>query len=148
MDKILSFVVNEDNKLLLLKGNSNDPQFKKSFWYVVTGGCEKEDKTKEDAIKREIKEETKIIDIKDVMYLNWIFKYYSLGIECTEYAYMTFVGEDKVVLNEESVNYKWCNIEEFIKEIHWFGSKEHLYEVLKNGLNKKIYFEYEKVENF
>ena len=35
MDKILTFIVNEYNEILLLKGSENDPQFKKSFWYGV-----------------------------------------------------------------------------------------------------------------
>lgn len=41
VNKILTFVVNELNEILLLKGNQNDPQFNKSFWYTVTGGYEK-----------------------------------------------------------------------------------------------------------
>lgn len=40
MNKILTFIVNEFNELLLLKGSPKDPQFNKSFWYVVTGGYE------------------------------------------------------------------------------------------------------------
>lgn len=76
MNKILSFIVNNDNKLLLLKGSEKDPQFKKSFWYVVTGGCEKED-----TVIREIKEETGITEIKHIMYLNLILKYNSLGVK-------------------------------------------------------------------
>ena len=79
MDKILAFIVNENNKILLLKGNDNDPQFKKSFWYVVTGGCEKYDLNREDTVKREVKEETGITKMKEIFYLNWIFKYNSLG---------------------------------------------------------------------
>lgn len=39
MDKIFTFVVNEENKILLLLGSDKDPQYHKSFWYVVTGGC-------------------------------------------------------------------------------------------------------------
>ena len=58
MSKILSFIVNDEKELLLLKGSPNDPQFKKSLWYVVTGGCEEVDKTKEETVKREVKEET------------------------------------------------------------------------------------------
>ena len=57
MEKILSFIVNENKELLLLKGSPNDPQFRKSLWYVVTGGCEAIDKSKEDTVKREIKED-------------------------------------------------------------------------------------------
>lgn len=31
-EKILTFIVNANNQLLLLKGNKNDPQFHKSFF--------------------------------------------------------------------------------------------------------------------
>ena len=48
MEKILSFIVNEKKELLLLKGSQNDPQFKKSLWYIVTGACEQCDNSKED----------------------------------------------------------------------------------------------------
>ena len=90
MEKILSFIVNKEKKLLLLKGSPNDPQFKKSLWYVVTGGCESCDKTKEDTVKREIKEETNL-EVEKTIYLNWIFEYMSLGKKCIEYVFLTFV---------------------------------------------------------
>ncbi len=146
MIKILSFIVNEDKKLLLLKGNPNDPQFKKSFWYVVTGGCEDEDKTKDESVIREIKEETGLYKIDDIIYLNWILKYNSLGVECTEYAYITFVKDEQIVLNEENIDYKWCDITEFIQDIQWYGDKEVLHKVLEQALDKKVYFKYEKIE--
>lgn len=148
MNKILTFIINECNEILLLKGNENDPQFKKSFWYVLTGGCEEYDLNIEDTIKREIKEETGISEIKDIFYLNWIFKYNSLGVECTEYAYMTFVKEEKITLNDENIDYEWCNIKEFIEKIQWYGNKEELYNVLKKALDKKLYFKREKIEKF
>ena len=99
MDKILTFIVNEYNEILLLKGSANNPQFKKSFWYVVTGGCEECDLNREDTVKREVKEETGINKIKDILYLNWIFKYNSLEVVCTEYAYITFVKKEKITLH-------------------------------------------------
>lgn len=40
MEKILTFII-RNSKLLLLLGSNEDPQFKKSFWYVITGGVEK-----------------------------------------------------------------------------------------------------------
>jgi len=98
MDKILSFVVNEKNEFLLLKGSPNDPQFKKSLWYVVTGGCEDTDKSFLDTVKREILEETNLEVINSV-YLNWIFKYNSLGIECIERVYFSRVNSGKIILN-------------------------------------------------
>ncbi len=92
MDKIFTFVVNNENKLLLLRGSPNDPQFHKSFWYTVTGGKEYYDKSLEDAVRREVKEETNL-DVSNIMYLNWIFKYHSLGKLCIEYVFITWVEE-------------------------------------------------------
>lgn len=81
MDKILTFIVNENAEILLLKGNKNDPQFNTSFWYVVTGECEKYDLNKEDAVQREVMEETELLTHKNI-YLNWILEYESLGRQC------------------------------------------------------------------
>ncbi len=146
MNKILTFIVNEQNEILLLKENENDPQFKRSFWYVVTGGCEEYDLNRKETVKREIKEETGISNISDILYLNWIFKYNSLGIECTEYVYITFVKEEKITLNEENIDYQWCNLKDFIEKVQWFENKEELYKVLSEALKKKLYFKYEKIE--
>ena len=92
MKKICTFVINKENKILLLLGSDKDPQFHRSFWYVVTGGCEDYDDTIEDTVKREVKEETGL-NVKENIYLNWIFKYESLGVECEEYVYASFVYE-------------------------------------------------------
>ncbi len=110
MNKILTFIVNEFNELLLLKGSPKDPQFNKSFWYVVTGGYE--------------------------------------GKDCTEYAYISFTNKDNVVLNEENIDYRWYNLDDFIKRIEWFGDKKELKNVLTCALERKLYFENEKVEEF
>ena len=108
MDKILTFIVNEYNEILLLKGSRNDPQFKKSFWYTVTGGCEDFDLNREKTVKREVIEETGLITNQN-LYLNWILEYESLGLKCDEYVYISFVNKDNIVLNEENIDYKWCN---------------------------------------
>ena len=139
MNKILTFIVNEYKELLLLKGSPKDPQFNESFWYVVTGGYEKVDKILINTVKREVQEETGLI-LKKSMYLNWIFKYKSLGKKCTEYAYISLVNKDKISLNEENIDYKWCKLDEFIKKIRWYGDKNELREVLTYALDGKIYF--------
>lgn len=59
MKKILAFVIRND-KLLLLLGSDKDPQFKESFWYVITGGVENQDKNLYDTVRREVKEETNL----------------------------------------------------------------------------------------
>lgn len=149
MDKIFSFIVNnKTNKLLLLLGSPEDPQYHKSFWYVVTGGKEDTDKNLEQTVAREIKEETNL-DVVDSLYLNWIFKYKSLGNICTEYVYISFVDVDSnIVLNEESIDYKWCDIDEFIELIEWSDDKEFLRNVVKVAVNKEVYIKEERVDKY
>lgn len=147
MDKILTFIVNEYNEILLLKGSENDPQFNKSFWYVVTGGCEECDSNREETVKREVKEETGLLTNNNI-YLNWILEYESLGVQCKEYVYISFVTKDNVILNEESVDYKWCKFDEFIEQINWFGDKQILEKVLSLAIKKQIFFKDERIDKF
>ena len=116
---------------MLLKGSENDPQFHKSFWYVVTGSCEKYDKNMIDTVIREVKEETNL-DVIEVNYLNKIFHYKSLGKNCEEYVYLSKVKTGNVILNEESIDFKWCDFDEFIKLINWFENKNELKKLLSN----------------
>ena len=147
MDKILTFIVNEYNQILLLKGSKNDPQFKKSFWYVVTGGCEECDLNKEETVKREVKEETGLLTNNNI-YLNWILEYESLGTDCREYVYISFVNKKNLILNEEHIDYKWCKFDEFIEQINWFGDKEILEKVLSLAIKKQIFFKDEQTDKF
>lgn len=128
MEKILTFIV-KDSKFLLLLGSDKDPQYHKSFWYVVTGGCENEDKTLEDTVKRETWEETGLT-LNKIINLNWTFEYESLGESCVEHAFISFTDKDSVVLNEESIDYKWCDLDEFVELIEWYGDKQELKERL------------------
>lgn len=86
------------------------------------------------------------MDVKDSMYLNWMFKYNSLGIDCTEYVFISKVNNSKIILNEESIDFKWCNLNELINLIQWYGDKNILKKVLEKALGKKLYFEKEKIE--
>lgn len=147
MNKILTFIVNQDKKLLLLKGSPNDPLFKKSIWYVVTGGYEPCDNNLENTVKREIKEETNL-DATKIIYLNWIFEYTSFGKKYIEYAFITFVEDGKIVLNEENIDYKWCDLDEFIEKIDWFGDKHILKFVLEKALIEKLLFGDTVVDKF
>ena len=130
IQKILT-IVKKENKFLLLKGSDNDPQFHKSFWYVVTGSTEDCDNTLVDTVKREIKEETNL-ELKDTYRLPYILKYESLGKHCIEYMFISHVYNGSIKLNEESIEYRWCDIDEFIDLIKWYGDKKVLREVLGN----------------
>ena len=134
-EKILSFIINDEGKLLLLKGSEKDPQLKKSIWYVVTGSLEDCDKNLEETVKREIKEETNL-DVIKLMDINWVFKYNSLGNYCVEKAYISKVNDSKIILNEESIGYEWLDLGEFITKIDWFYNKEELENKLKEALNE------------
>ena len=128
MEKILTFIV-KDKKILLLLGSDQDPQFHKSFWYVVTGGCEPEDSSLEDAVMREVMEETGL-KLDKIVDLNWTFEYESLGEHCVEHSFISYTDGDKITLNEESIDYKWCDLDEFVELIEWYGDKTELKEKL------------------
>lgn len=134
MEKILTFIINKD-KLLLLLGSDQDPQFHQSFWYVVTGACEQIDKSLEDAVRREVKEET-TLNLDKIIDLDWILEYESLGNHCIEHVFISYTNETDVNLNEESIDYKWCDIDEFINLIKWYDDKILLKEKLIKYLDK------------
>ena len=146
MKKILTFIVNKNNKLLLLHNNPEDPIHGGDIWYTVTGGVEEYDKSLEDAVKREVKEETNL-DVIFTKYLDINYKYISRqGIECTEYVFISLVEDGNIILNEENIGYKWLDINDFINEIYWYSSKEELRvllekhnKILKVSKGKKIY---------
>ena len=134
MKKILTFIINKNNKLLLLHNNPQDPIHGGDIWYTVTGGVEEYDESLESAVIREVKEETNL-DVINTKYLNINYKYISRkGIECHEFVFMCLVKDGNIILNEENIGYKWVNIDDFIKEIYWYSDKEKLKEILTNYL--------------
>lgn len=133
MKKILAFVIRND-KLLLLLGSDKDPQFKESFWYVITGGVENQDKNLYDTVRREVKEETNL-NLNKIINLNLTFEYESLSKYCIEHAFVSYADNDEIILNEESIDYKWCSLDEFIELIKWYYDKKNLKELLKNYIN-------------
>lgn len=127
MEKILTFII-KDNKLLLLLGSENDPQFHESFWYTVTGSVE-ENETLIKTVIREVKEETNL-DLNKIIDLNLVLNYESLGINCNEHVFVSYTDNDNIILNEESIDYKWCRIDEFIELIKWYYDKKELKSIL------------------
>lgn len=145
MKKILTFIKNKNNELLLLHNNPVDPIHGGDIWYTVTGGVEEIDANLESAVKREVKEETNL-DVIDTMYLNINYKYLNRrNIECIEYAYISFVKEGNIILNEESIGYKWLDINTFINEIYWYSDKDELRKILEKAINKELYYQKEVI---
>ena len=135
MEKILTFIINKDNKLLLLLGSSNDPQFHKSFWYTVTGAKEVFDEDLFNAVKREVKEETNL-SVNKIIDTNITYNYYSLGMNCNEHVFISYVDNNDIILNEENISYKWCFLDEFVNSIYWHYDKKDLLKLLNNYIEK------------
>lgn len=133
MEKILTFVI-KNNKLLLLLGSDKDPQFKESFWYVITGSIEKQDKDLYDTVRREVKEETNL-NLDKIIDLNLIFEYDSLGKHCIEHVFVSYADDSEIILNEESIEYKWCSLYEFIELIKWYYDKKKLKKILSEYIS-------------
>ena len=139
MNKILTFIINKDKKILLLHNNYEDLSHGGDIWYTVTGAVEECDKDILDTVKREVKEETNI-DIKESIYQNVKLKYTNRNIECVEYVYVSYIDNYDIKLNEEWIDYKWLNIDEFILNCHWYYDKELLNNILSKALNKELYY--------
>lgn len=135
MEKILTFIINKDNKLLLLLGSSNDPQFHKSFWYTVTGAKEDFDDDLFNAVKREVKEETNL-SVNKIIDTNITYNYYSLGMNCNEHVFISYVDNNDIILNEENISYKWCFLDEYVNSIYWHYDKKDLLKLLNNYIEK------------
>ena len=145
MKKILSFIVNEDNQLLILRNNPEDPIHGGDFWYTVTGGFDPGETDGYEVAKREIREETDLA-VKEILYLNWVLVYNNQGIDCIEYVYISFVDKKDIILNEENIEYKWCDPKEFLDTIKWYYDKDILKEVLMKAINKEVYFTRETID--
>ena len=138
MKKILTFIKNKDNELLLLHNNPIDPIHGGDIWYTVTGGVEEYDKSLEDAVIREVKEETNL-DVINNKYLDINYTYTSRqGIECIEYVFISIVEDGNIILNEENIGYKWLNINDYIEEIYWYYNKEDLRILLEKALKEVL----------
>ena len=129
-NKILAFITN-GHKFLALRNNSEDIANGSDYWFVVTGSVEEE--SFEDAVKREVKEETSL-DVKKILNLNTSSVYEWSGEKFHEYNYLAFVTNDKVRLNEEHTEFKWLDLEDFLNMIRWDDDKAVLKKILKSKM--------------
>lgn len=142
--KILTFVV--CNGRILALHSEPHKEHGEGGWFVVTGGVE-DNETHEEAVIREVLEETELIS-EEVMHLNWGSIYEWWNELCEEHNFITFVKPGKVILNEEHSKYDWLNLDEFIKKINWNDDKELLKKVLEKALNKEKYFEKMTIKDY
>ena len=134
--KVLAFITN-GKEFLALRNNSEDTSHGEDFWFTVTGSVE--DETLEEAVKREIKEETNL-DAQEIFSLNWGSIYEWSGEECQESNYLAIVSSGDIMLNEEHTEFKWLGLDEFVNIIKWYDDKDLLKKILKLALKKKTLF--------
>lgn len=142
MKKILTFIVNDNKEILLLHNNYSDPSHGGDIWYTVTGAVEKEDVSLEDAVKREVKEETNL-EVLSSLYLNVVCNYINRNKEYMEYVFVSFVNKNQIILNEEWIDYKWLSLDEFIKQCYFYYDKKILKNILKLAIDKQVFYKKE-----
>jgi 8-oxo-dGTP diphosphatase len=124
----VAIIVNGDNKILLLKRSDDPKQWMPSKWALVGGAIDKGE-TPEEAIKREIKEETGLEINKFVN--TFTIKRHKDSIE-TMFACRYDGDPTDIKLNEENTNYGWYDIE----EINYLEIVPHLMEYITLAFKK------------
>ena len=104
----IAVIVNEDNKILLLKRAEEKDTWMPLKWALVGGGIEKGE-SPEKAVKREIEEETGL-EIKKFINSFSIQR----NKDSVEYVFICrYKGEPTdITLNDENTNYGWFDIQE------------------------------------
>lgn len=104
----VAVIVNDDDKILLLKRADDSKIWQQNKWALVGGGIEKGE-TPEKAVKREIKEETGL-DINKFVKTFTIQRH----PDSIEHIFACrYSGEPTdIILNEENTNYGWYDVNE------------------------------------
>lgn len=136
--KIMAVIKSDKGNFILLRTN---PKFmKEDIWFVVTGSL-KSGETPEEAVRREVKEETNLEIIK-IIPTNYSCEYEwpkDSGNMHYEQAFLVIVNEDcPKITSFEHLEYKWLNKKDFLNLIGWKDSKKRLIEILNADKNNVI----------
>lgn len=102
------------------------------FWQFVTGKVE-QGESLEEAIRREILEETQVSDIKSVKNPNISFSFKNhLNVKAIEYVFLVKLPPDvEIILNHEFEKYLWLPYKDALKRLKWPNQKSNLKQVYK-----------------
>jgi len=103
----------EDNRIyfLILKRSAQ----KGGFWQPITGGVE-EDETYQEAVLREIYEEIGVVDIVDLIDINYTFEFLENNINYLERVFGAKISpESHINISKEHTEYKWVDGQTAIK---------------------------------
>ena len=127
--KIMAIIKSDKGNYLLLK--TNPKWLKVDAWFVVTGSLEK-DETEEQAVEREVEEETclEIIKISPADYSCTYEWPKSSGKMHHEKAFIVIVKEKIPKLSGEHLEYKWLSKKDFLRKIDWNDDKGKLNKII------------------
>ncbi|HUV98375.1 MAG TPA: NUDIX pyrophosphatase [Candidatus Paceibacterota bacterium] len=102
------------------------------FWQPVTGGVE-EGETREEALRREVMEETGVKSMVAVIEGLYYFEFSDPNLN-QEHVYGVEVSpsEEIVLDGEEHSEYRWCSFHEALQLLHWRENKEALRKLNKS----------------
>ena len=126
-DIVSALIFSKDGKLFQGMKNAKKGGVYSDCWHLPGGGVN-DGENKEEALKREVKEETglKILDIKPTSYFCEYEWPKGSGKMHHEDAFLVIVKEAGPQLSGEHLEYKWLEKEDFLKQIAWQGNKEEL----------------------
>ncbi len=123
---VVGIIFNKSNEFLLLRRKLGW-----KGWEFPKGGVENE--SEEDALLREIKEETGLERVNIVRKLPHIIKYSYPARLMSQYEgseqsvyLLKLLAEDRVTLSEEHDDFKWCSFAEAMELIRWKDQKDVL----------------------
>jgi len=114
---VVAIIYDKDDFLILKK------QGTWTGWQFVQGGIEKDEKM-EDAVKREVKEETGLSDIEIVEKLDIKSDYWFVWEGEKVHKFQNFFlvkasRKDQIKLSIEHSDYKWCKYDEALRDIKY-----------------------------
>lgn len=140
MDKtVLAYIFNDKDEILMLYRNKEENDINEGKWMGVGGHLEKGE-TKDDALIREIKEETGL-DVKEYKFLATLYFYNG---DYSEVMYLYRVDKVEGTLKEcDEGDLKYIKKEDILSLNMWSGDKEFLKLMFENA----PYFEMNLIYN-
>ena len=137
-----AFIFNDKNELFLMK------TVQWSNKYTVPGGGLEPGEELEEAVKREVKEETDM-DIENLEFIGFTNAYDVNEKYKKAYNHLVFFdfiarvkGEPKIKLNKEGVGYKWFKIDDLIKKGDSIFPHKYLLKILEKIKSGEYNFEH------
>ena len=122
------FHINEEIEYLLLHYPSGS-RASKDYWDLPKGHIEKNEE-EEDTVRREVKEETGLDDIKIIEgfkeSIKYFFKSEGKTIFKTVVFYLAETKTKEVKISFEHVGYEWLPYEKALEQLHFKNAKEIL----------------------